>query len=647
MSRTHQWLASIAGATTALAGLLVISPQAAHANPAGTGLVINEVYGGSNVPPASYGNDFIELYNPTAQPIEVEGWSVQYRSATGTGAPTVTPLTGQVAAGATYLVQEGTFDTGTQLPTPDASGTLALSGTNGVVLLVSNTTPYPTTGNLAGVTANGLVDAVGYGTTPTTFEGENTAVQLSNVTSAARTAGADTDHNAADFSEAAPTPVACGAPCVLPPDEFTGAIAEVQGTGDISPHAGDLVTTTGVVTATYPAGGFNGFYLQTGGTGGASDATPGASDAIFVFTPGYDETALPLGDTVEVTGLVSEFNGLTELTVAAAGDVDSTVADQPAVTAWSAAYPATTAAREAHEGELIAPTGAFTVTNSFTTNQFGEIGLATGTTPLIQPSDVARPGTPAYPDVVDDNAARAVTLDDGASINFLGSADNKAIPLPWLTPPTGTAATPVRVGAAATIKQPLVLDYRNNAWKFQPQTQVTAANDDTSRHLRQHPARPAASGGRRPQAGDVQRPQLLQHDRRGLQRRAPGGLHVVRRPARQPDRGQHLHADRSAGRVERRQPDPPAGQDRPRHQHPGRRHRQPGGDRELGRHRRERPRRRGRTLVAALNAAAGCTRWAFAPSPADACRRWPTRTSSAPRSSSTPTRSAGSGSRRC
>ena len=60
--------------------------------------------------------------------------------------------------------------------------------------------------------------------------------------------------------------------------------------------------------------GFNGFYLQTGGTGGATDATPGASDAVFVFTPSYDETNLALGSTVTVTGAVSEFFGLTEIT---------------------------------------------------------------------------------------------------------------------------------------------------------------------------------------------------------------------------------------------------------------------------------------------------------------------------------------------
>jgi predicted extracellular nuclease len=54
----------------------------------------------------------------------------------------------------------------------------------------------------------------------------------------------------------------------------------------------------------------------------------------------------------------------------------------------------------------------------------------------------------------------------------------------------------VRVGAAATLKQPLVLDFRNNIWKFQPTTQVTAATDDTvATFTNTRKSQPAAVGG--------------------------------------------------------------------------------------------------------------------------------------------------------
>ena len=60
----------------------------------------------------------------------------------------------------------------------------------------------------------------------------------------------------------------------MPPDDppTTQTIEEIQGTGATSPFVGKAVTTEGVVTAAYPTGGFNGFYLQTAGTGGDVDA---------------------------------------------------------------------------------------------------------------------------------------------------------------------------------------------------------------------------------------------------------------------------------------------------------------------------------------------------------------------------------------
>ncbi|MEZ5094297.1 ExeM/NucH family extracellular endonuclease [Nocardioides sp.] len=92
--------------------------------------------------------------------------------------------------------------------------------------------------------------------------------------------------------------------------------------------------------------------------------------------------------------------------------------------------------------------------------------------PLIQPTDVARVGTPELDAVKADNDARKVVLDDGASTNFL-SATGSSIALPWLSP-TNT----VRVGAPATLNQPVILDYRNSAWKFQPTHQVTDEGTD-------------------------------------------------------------------------------------------------------------------------------------------------------------------------
>ncbi|PGU66021.1 hypothetical protein COD73_28115, partial [Bacillus cereus] len=98
-----------------------------------------------------------------------------------------------------------------------------------------------------------------------------------------------------------------------------------------------------------------------------------------------------------------------------------------AVTPVPLSWPIAPADREKFESMLVAPQGRFTVSNTYTTNQYAEIGLASGEKPLITPTDVARVGTQEYTDAVADNAARGVVLDDGASINFLGGSTNKAI----------------------------------------------------------------------------------------------------------------------------------------------------------------------------------------------------------------------------
>jgi 5'-nucleotidase len=261
------------------------------------------------------------------------------------------------------------------------------------------------------------------------------------------------------------------------PPEIT-PIHEIQGTGTSSPFAGEVKTVEGVVTALYRTGGFNGMFVQNAGTGGATDATPGASDALFIFG-GSNTVNIPagidLGDSVQVTGPVSEFFGSTQITPANPAGVVELGSPLDPVTGLEIAYPTTDETREAQEGMLLAPTDTFTVTNNFQTNGFAEIGLATGDLPLIQPTELAASSDTAGLDaVVADNAARAVTLDDGSTLNYLSNNTNKAIPLPWLTAANGDpVASPPRVGAEATLQSPVILDWRNGIWKFQPRQQVT------------------------------------------------------------------------------------------------------------------------------------------------------------------------------
>lgn len=267
------------------------------------------------------------------------------------------------------------------------------------------------------------------------------------------------------------------------------AIRDIQGEGDTTPRDGQSVTTRGVVTAAYPTGGYDGFFLQTAGTGGDLGADHTASDAIFVYgSRAVAEVAV--GDHVEVSGTASEYNGLTQ--IVSDSDLVTVLTDaaEP-VTPATVAWPRTDEERERLEGMLLAPQGDFTVTNTYSTGQYAEVGLAAGTTPLLAPTEVARPGTAEFDDVVADNAARAVVLDDGASLNFQRSATD--VPLPYLS-----LTDPVRVGAPASFTRPVVLDFRNDAWKFQPTGQLTvdnAADVQPATFENTRTARPADVGG--------------------------------------------------------------------------------------------------------------------------------------------------------
>jgi hypothetical protein len=166
--------------------------------PAQAQVLISQVYGGGGNTGGQYKNDFIELFNSGASTVNLSGWSVQYASASGTTWQ-LTQLTGSIGPGQYYLVQQaaGTNTAAAALPTPNATGTIAMSATNGKVALsngiVALTGACPAAQNLVGF---------GSANCPTP-----TAV-LSNSTAALRkTAGCtNTGANNADFEVLAPSP---------------------------------------------------------------------------------------------------------------------------------------------------------------------------------------------------------------------------------------------------------------------------------------------------------------------------------------------------------------------------------------------------------------------------------------------------------
>jgi len=180
----------------------------ASARGSGAGsLVVGEVYAAGGNSGAAYADDYVELFNRGSSSVAVDGWTLQYASASSTSWSS-TALSGSIPAGGRYLVQLASGGAnGAALPAADATGTSNLAVTGGKVALVDDATAL-SCGDSAGSCSavSGVEDLVGYGSAAD-YEGSGAAPAGSATNAVARTDScADTDDNAADFATAAPDP---------------------------------------------------------------------------------------------------------------------------------------------------------------------------------------------------------------------------------------------------------------------------------------------------------------------------------------------------------------------------------------------------------------------------------------------------------
>ncbi|MDN5724746.1 MAG: hypothetical protein L0G99_02280 [Propionibacteriales bacterium] len=220
----------------------------------------------------------------------------------------------------------------------------------------------------------------------------------------------------------------------------TVTIDQVQGTGDRSDMVNDEVTLEGVyVTAKYttPSGGFRGFTVQTAGTGGTRSADDTASDAIFVFADGPESiySDLQIGDAINVTGVVDEYSGLTEIKIKQASAITkaTNAGDKPTpvTNAWTDFD--SNEKRESVESMLYEGTTEFVLANNYPLGRYGELGLAVGEVP-IQPTEVGAPGSDEAAAQAKKNVTISVGLDDGTNQGFFRDASKgyDARTLPYL-----------------------------------------------------------------------------------------------------------------------------------------------------------------------------------------------------------------------
>lgn len=240
-------------------------------------VVISQVYGGGGNTGATYKNDFIELFNRGGAGVNLAGWSVQYGPSTGNTWQKTDLTNITLAPGQYYLIQEAPGAGGTtNLPTADASGTIAMAAGAAKVVLISNNTLIAS--GVTCPTGAAVLDIAGYGTGTNCSETSPT-VTLTNTTAAIRAGGGctDTNNNSADFAAAAPNPRNTGAaqnPC--------GAAPALS----IGPATISAATLNQPYTATFTA---------TGGSGSGYSLTLVGSPSFptgITFTPGTNSASL-------------------------------------------------------------------------------------------------------------------------------------------------------------------------------------------------------------------------------------------------------------------------------------------------------------------------------------------------------------------
>ncbi len=163
--------------------------------PSGDHLIILQVYGSGDNDNGAVSTGFVELYNPTAQPIALDGLALQYAPRGAAWQPL--SLTGSLPAGCSFLIVTPDIVSRQAhyvIPAYDMAWSGLLFDNKGFKLALTDSTAPLTSPN----PTRGVIDWVGAGDTD---YGEGAPVPgLSKQKAARRVALADSDNNSADFA---------------------------------------------------------------------------------------------------------------------------------------------------------------------------------------------------------------------------------------------------------------------------------------------------------------------------------------------------------------------------------------------------------------------------------------------------------------
>jgi hypothetical protein len=426
-------------------------------SPASADVIITEYVEGS-----SY-NKAIEIYNATGGTIDLSSYELQFYFNGGTSAGRTIPLSGSLADGQSYVVAE------------DA----AVPALRDLADLLDTSTSWYN-GDDAIVLLNGgaVADSIGQiGFDPgSQWGGGDASTQDNTLRRKAPVCTGDTDpYNAFDpatewdgyaldtFDGVGAHSVNCGSEPPPPPPGGHTLIHDIQGNGDVSPMNGQTVMVEAIVVGGFQgSNALSGFYIQE--EDADADADSGTSEGIFVYQ-GAAGTVVSVGDLVEVSGTVSEYFTLTELTNVTV-TVQSSGNSLPG--AAQVSLPVSSINDfERYEGMRVHLAQMLTVTENYDLGRYGEVWLSSGGR-LMAPTNIAQPGAMALAQQVANDLNR-ILLDDGSAVQN---------PDPVIYPAPGLAASNTLRSGDTVSGVAGVMHFAFNYYRIQPtQTPAfTAAN---------------------------------------------------------------------------------------------------------------------------------------------------------------------------
>ena len=385
--------------------------------PPSDSLILNEVDADT---PGTDAAEFVEIYDGGTGNTSLDGFALVFYNGSNDLSYGSVDLDGLTTDSDGYAVVCGDVDAAFAVNCDLDAAVGIQNGQDAVALYAADGADFP--GN-SPVTLDGLVDAVVHETADPDDPGllallnanqpqvdENAAGDGPGHSNQRCPNGSGGARNTGSYAQFIPTVGVANVCAVVPPDPVARLIHEIQGAGPASPHDGSGVVVEAVVVGDFQgAGALRGFYVQEEDS--QADSDPSTSEGIFVFDGSFG-VDVAIGDLVEVTGTVDEFNGSTQI-----GNVTSVkvISAGNGVTSATVTLPVTEITDfETFEGMSVHLPQTLTISEFFDYDRFGEIVLSTER--QFQPTALFEPGSPEAGQVAAANALSRITLDDGRTV---------------------------------------------------------------------------------------------------------------------------------------------------------------------------------------------------------------------------------------